>query len=87
MKTIILTLLTAHFLTPLGASAPNDVPRDLKKPEVEIAAKGAKRAWESAPAEKKTLWLQHHEALNHIDVFEDTQRQIIVARGTPEAKA
>jgi len=82
-----LTLLAALLLAPMAASAQNDEPRDLKKPEVEIATKGAKRAWESAPAEKKALWLQHREALKHIDLSDDTQRQIIIARGTTEASA
>ncbi|MEY2822293.1 MAG: hypothetical protein RL105_1865, partial [Verrucomicrobiota bacterium] len=41
--------LAALLLAPLVAFAQNDEPRDLKKPEVEMATKGAKRAWESAP--------------------------------------
>jgi hypothetical protein len=31
-------------------------------------AQAAKRAWESAPAEKKALWQQQREALKHIDL-------------------
>ncbi len=54
------------------------------KPEVANATKAAKRASESAPDEKKTLWQQQREALKHIDLSEDTQRQIVVARGSPE---
>lgn len=77
-------LLSAVLLAPLDASAQNDEPRDLKKPEVEIATKGAKRAWESASAEKKALWLQHRKALTHIDLSEDRQRQIVIARGSPK---
>jgi len=77
-------ILTAFLLAPLAALAQDDEPRNLKKPEVDIATKGAKRAWESAPAEKKALWLQHREALTHIDLSEDKQRQIILARGTTE---
>ena len=50
------------------------------KPEVANATKAAKRAWESAPAEK-ALWQQQREALKHIDLSEDTKRQIIIARG------
>jgi len=79
-----LTLLSALLLTPLNALAQDDEPRNLKKPEVDIATKGAKRAWESAPAEKKALWQQQREALKHIDLSEDTQRQIIIARGSPK---
>ena len=68
-------------------AAQDDEPRDLKKPEVDLAAKGAKRAWESAPAASKALWLEHREALTHVDLSADEQRQVIVARGTTEANA
>jgi enterochelin esterase-like enzyme len=54
------------------------------KPEVANATKAAKRAWESAPAEKKALWQQQRDTLKNIDLSEDTTRQIIIARGTPE---
>lgn len=70
-------LLTALQLAPLAVFAK-------AKPEVTNATKAAKRAWESAPAEKKALWLRQREALKHIDLSEDTQRQIVVARGSPE---
>ncbi|MEI6248945.1 MAG: hypothetical protein WCP67_10405, partial [Verrucomicrobiota bacterium] len=84
MKTHTLSLFTTLLLAPMAAFAQNEEPRDLKKPEVEIATRGAKRAWESAPAEKKALWLQHREALTHIDLSEDRQRQIVIARGSPK---
>ena len=89
MKTRVTTipLLTALLLAPLAAHAQDDEPRNLKKPEVDIATKGAKRAWESAPAEKKALWLQHREALTHIDLSDDKPRQTIIARGTTEPDA
>lgn len=54
------------------------------KPGVASVIQAAKRAWESAPAEKKMLWQQQREALQHIDLSEDTSRQIVIARGTPE---
>jgi enterochelin esterase-like enzyme len=54
------------------------------KPEVANAAKAARRAWESAPAEKKALWQQQRDALTHIDLSEDTKRQVIIARGSPK---
>ena len=41
-----------------------------------------KRPWESAPAEKQSLWVQQREALKHIDLTEDLQRQIVIAQGT-----
>jgi hypothetical protein len=84
MKTPALIILSSLLLSTRAASAQNDEPRDLKKPEVEIATKGAKRAWESASAEKKALWLQHRKALTHIDLSEDRQRQIVIARGSPK---
>ena len=72
-----LKLLAALLLAPLAANAQ-------AKPEVANATKAAKRAWESAPDEKKTLWQQQREALKHFDLSEDTQRQIVIARGSPE---
>ena len=68
-----LTLLTALLLAPLAALHAADA--------VANATKAAKRAWESAPAEKKALWQQQREALKYIDLAIDTRRQIIIARG------
>jgi hypothetical protein len=73
-------LIIALLLAPLASFAQ-------AKPEVANAAKASKRAWESAPAEKKALWEQHREALKHIDLSEDTRRQVIIARGSPEPDA
>ena len=75
-----LTLLIALLLASRVAFAQ-------AKAEVAIAAKASKRAWESAPAEKKALWQQQREALKHIDLSEDTKRQIVIARGSPEPGA
>ncbi len=75
MKTPALTILAALLLAPPAAFTQ-------AKPEVANATKAAKRAWESAPAEKKTLWQQQREALKHIDLSEDTPRQIVIARGS-----
>jgi hypothetical protein len=69
--------LTALLLTPLVAFAQ-------AKPEVANATKAAKRAWESASAEKKALWHLHRDALINIDLSEDTNRQVIIARGSPK---
>lgn len=74
---LTLALLTTLILTPLDIFAQ-------AKPEVANASKAAKRAWESAPAEKQALWLQQREALTHIDLVDDTQRQIVIAQGTPK---
>jgi hypothetical protein len=70
-------LLFALLLAPLAAFVQ-------AKHEVANATKAVKRAWESAPAEKKTLWQQQREAFKHIDLSEETQRQIVIARGSPE---
>ncbi len=72
-----LHLLTTPLLAPLAAFAQ-------AKPEVANATKSAKRAWESTPAEKKALWQRQRDALINIDLSEDTQRQIVIARGLPE---
>lgn len=71
------TFLTALLLAPLAAFAQ-------AKPETANATKAAKRAWESAHAEKKALWQQQREALINIDLSNDTQRQIVIARGSPK---
>jgi hypothetical protein len=81
-----LPIIVALLLAPPAAFAQNDEPRNLKKPEVSLAAKAAKKAWESAPAEQKALWLRHREALTHVDLSADTHRQVIIARGTREAE-
>lgn len=83
MRSIV--ALFSAFLLPLAVNAQDDAPRDLKKPEVAIAAKAAKRAWESAPSEAKAIWLQQREALEHVDLSDDMQRQIVIARGSPKA--
>jgi hypothetical protein len=71
-----LALITALTLSPLAVFAQ-------AKPEVANATKAAKRAWEFAPAEKRAFWLEQREALTHIDLVDDTPRQVVVARGTP----
>lgn len=75
------------FLIPLILSVSSVYSVGQTKPEVTNATKAAKRAWESAPDEKKVFWQQHREVLKHIDLSEDTQRQVIIARGSPEPGA
>ena len=58
------TLLSTLLLL-LAAHAQDDALRDLKKPNVANATKAAKRALESATAEKKALWQKQREALTH----------------------
>ena len=70
-------LLAALVLAPLALSAQ-------AKPEVANATKAAKRAWESAPAEKKASWIGQRDALINVDLSDDTQRQIVIARGSPK---
>jgi hypothetical protein len=69
-------ILTALLLAPIAAFAQ-------AKPEVANATKAAQIAWKSAPAKKQALWLQQREVLTHIDLVDDTRRQIVIARGTP----
>jgi enterochelin esterase-like enzyme len=71
-----------EFYRDLSVNGPKG--NEVSKPEVANATKAAKRAWESAPAEKKALWQQQREALKHIDLSEDMQRQVIIARGSPK---
>jgi len=70
-------LLSALLLVPAAAVAQ-------AKPEVANAERAARRAWESAPEEQKARWQRQRDALKPIDLSEDTQRQIVIARGTPE---
>lgn len=46
--------------------------------------KAPRRAWETAPAEKKALWEQHKAALRILDISQETRRHVIVAQGTPQ---
>jgi hypothetical protein len=71
-------LLAALIFTPFTAFSQ-------AKPEVANANQAAKRAWESAPDEQKALWQRQREALTHIDLADDTKRQIVIARGSPSA--
>ncbi len=70
------------LVTTLAASGQEENTK-LAKPEVALADKASKRAWEFAPAETKARWQQHRDALIYIDLSEDTQRQIVIARGSP----
>ena len=71
--------LTVLLLAPLAALHAADI--------VGNVAKATARGWQNAPAEKKTLWQQQREALTHIDLSDDTKRQIIIARDSPEPGA
>jgi len=51
IKRIAIFFLTILLLAPVAVFAQ-------ARPEVANATKAAKRAWESAPAETKALWLQ-----------------------------
>jgi predicted neuraminidase len=48
------------------------------------ATKPPRRAWESASDAMKSDWQRQRDALRHIDLSDDTQRQIVIARGSPE---
>ncbi len=82
--TQVVLMISTLLLVSQVASAENKEPRNPKIPEAEVATKGGPRAAESAPSDKKALWLQHRESLTHIDLSDDTQRQIVIARGSPK---
>jgi hypothetical protein len=73
-------LMVALLLSPIAAFAQ-------AIPEVANAAKASKHAWESAPGERQVLWQARRESSTHIDISEDTQRQVIIARRPPELGA
>lgn len=82
--TQVVLMISTLLLVSQVASAENKEPRNPKIPEAEVATKGGPRAAESAPSDKNALWLQHRESLTHIDLSDDTQRQIVIARGSPK---
>ena len=86
MKTL-LRLLAPLLLAPPAAFAQLAENRDPAKPEVTLATKAAKRAWESAPADVKARWQQQRDALINIDLAADTKRQVVIARGSPDPGA
>ena len=87
MRPTLTALLTFLLLVPLSAFAQNESAPNLAKPEVALASKAAKRAWESAPAKTKARWQQQRDALTNIDLAADTKRQVVIARGSPEPGA
>jgi hypothetical protein len=74
-----LTLLAVLLLAPLAKIHAADA--------VGNAAKAAARGWQNAPAEKKTLWQRHKDALKILDISTETNRHVIIARGSPEPGA
>lgn len=54
----------------------------LAKDETALAAKASIRASDTAPAEKKALWEQHHNALQFIDLSAQTERHVFIAQGS-----
>jgi hypothetical protein len=79
--TLTLSLAALLFVT-LSVSAQEEN-TNLARPEVALADKASRRAWESAPAEKKALWQQQRDALQYVDLADDTNRQVVIARGSP----
>jgi hypothetical protein len=51
------------------------------KDEVGLAKKAATKGWQNAPPDKKALWQQHKDALKILDISQDTNRQVFLARG------
>jgi len=54
---------------------------------VGAAAKGPRRAWEEAAPEKQAEWRRQRDSLVCIDLADDVNRQIVIARGTPAPDA
>jgi hypothetical protein len=73
------TLLPALLLAPLATLHAADA--------VGKAAKDATRGWQNAPAEMQAIWQRHKDALKILDISTETNRHVIVARGTPEPGA
>jgi hypothetical protein len=46
-----------------------------------------KHRWKNASAEQQNAWRQHKNALKILDISEEANRHVILARGTPEAGA
>ena len=43
-----------------------------------------RRPWMDAPAEQKARWEQQKAAMKILDLSQETNRQVFIARGTPE---
>lgn len=80
-----LSLLLA--LSTTASALAQEEKSDPAKPEVALADKASKRAWENAPEEKKKSWAEQRDALGTLDLSQDTNRQIVIARGSPDPEA
>ena len=54
------------------------------KPGATDATNAAKRIWGSASGEKRAPWQHLRETLTRSDISDDTKRQVITARGSPQ---
>ena len=81
---ITLAFLAAVLLAPLAASAQEEKNTNPAKPEVALANQATRIAWENAPEEKKKSWQEQRAALSYADLSGDTNRQIVIVRGSPE---
>lgn len=68
-----LGLLAALAAAGFAADAPNPDPTAPRR-----------RAWMDAPAERKADWERQKAALSILDISQETQRHVFVARGTPQ---
>ena len=73
---VVIAVLAAAMLAPSAARAQGNA-------GVAAATTGPKRAWESASPEKKVEWQRQRDALQNLDLSEDTKRQVFIARGGP----
>ena len=70
-----------------GPTSGNPVQTSAGDATVGAASRGPRRAWEFAAPETKADWLRQRDALVCIDLATDTQRQVVIARGTPDPDA
>ena len=78
---ITLAFLAAVLLAPLTVLTQEERNTNPAKPEVALADQATRIAWENAPEEKKKSWAEQRDALGTLDLSQDTNRQIVIARG------
>ena len=84
---ITLAFLAAVLLAPLTVLAQEERNTNPAKPEVALANQATRIAWENAPEEKKKSWQEQRAALSYADLSGDTNRQVVIAHGSPNPEA
>ena len=73
MNSLQLLIVSLVIPSAFAADAPNPDPTAPRR-----------RAWMDAPAERKADWERQKAALSILDISQETQRHVFVARGTPQ---